>query len=241
MTESIPMETWEGEQMEVKVLYSRPGVAQHIWVEDGSGALLFDAGDGVLRDLLSTELDLELLKAVIITHGHFDHVGGLHSLLGYLRMVGREAALPILLPRGTIEVTGIVRGFIGFYRETIPFDIAIRELDPYETLDIADFSVKAYPVVHCGGVAGHEVMDQIPAFGYRVSCAGETVAITGDSGMCPSLGNLVRNADLALIEATFGDARGVSQEELEKVHLSERDARELGALAKAYILVHRGV
>jgi hypothetical protein len=50
---------------------------------------------------------------------------------------------------------------------------------------------------------------------------------------------LVKGADLAIIEATHENSAEVDQETLEKVHLSEDLAREIGALAKKSILVHK--
>ena len=233
------METWEGKHIEVRVLYSRPGMAQHIWMECESGAILIDAGDGILRDLTSNDLDSSSISGIIITHGHFDHIGGLYPLLGYLRMIGREKALPIYIPKGSPEVPDIVRSFLRAHQDTTPY-ISVMEIEPHERFEIAGMSVEAHPVVHCGGIAGHEVLDQIPALGYRISVGGEVVAVTGDTGRSAPLEELVNGSDLALIEATFGYARGVTDEELERVHLSEEAARELGSLAKDFILVHRG-
>jgi hypothetical protein len=51
------MKTWQGKNLIVKILYSYPGVAQQIWVENKVGAVLFDAGDGTLRDILENKLD----------------------------------------------------------------------------------------------------------------------------------------------------------------------------------------
>ena len=234
------MQTWHGKHLEVKILYSMPGMAQQIWIENDVGALLVDAGDGVVRDLRSNGLYANFIRGIVITHGHFDHVGGLHSLLGFMRMVGREETLPVCVPDGCTEAEGIVDNFVSFYRDTMPYRVELKTVRPGETLEIAKAEVTAHAVVHCGGIAGHEVLDQIPALGYRLSYAGETVAVTGDTGSCPGLDDLVRDADLALIEATFGDARGVSEEELSKVHLSEAAATRLGSLAREFILIHKG-
>ena len=155
-------------------------------------------------------------------------------------MIGRDGDLPICVPKGSPEVSCIVESFSSIYQDTVPYSVSILELEPHERFEIAGMSIEAYPVVHCGSIAGHEVLDQIPALGYRISVAGETVAVTGDTGKGAPLRELVKDADLALIEATFGDARGTSQEELERVHLSEQVARELGSLAREFILVHRG-
>jgi ribonuclease BN (tRNA processing enzyme) len=231
---------WQGKQVRVEIPFSRAGVAQQIRIESATGSVLIDAGDGTLRDLVSAGVDLDKLHGIIFTHGHFDHVGGLHSLLGFLRMIGREEELSICAPKGCTEVFSIVKNFINLYSDTIPFKISRTEVQPGRAFQIAGTTIKAYPVVHCGSIEGAGILDPIPALGYRISCKGEAVAITGDTGFCPALKELVKGADLAIIEAAHERSTDVSKETLEKVHLSEDLAKEIGKLAKEFILVHRG-
>ena len=101
-------------------------------------------------------------------------------------------------------------------------------------------SIRAYAVVHCGSIEGFGILDPIPAVGYRISHKGETIAVSGDTGLCPSLERLAKGADLAIIEASYKKSKGVDREILEKVHLSEDLAQEIGRLAKNFVLVHRG-
>jgi phosphoribosyl 1,2-cyclic phosphate phosphodiesterase len=231
---------WRGKKIEVRIPYSRAGVAQHIWLEAGSSSLLIDTGDGVVRDLLREGLDLVKLSALLFTHGHFDHMGGLHSLLGFLRMVGRKETLPILTPEGCVEVSSIVEGFTTCYADTLPFEISLRWIQPDENLQIGDLEIRAFPMVHCGGIEGLGILDPIPAMGYRISHQRETVAITGDCGSASPLRELVEGADLAIIEATYKSNANADKESLEKVHLSEDLAEEMGKLARQFILVHKG-
>ncbi len=233
-------QSWQGESLNVNILYSRAGVAQQIWVSNENGSILFDTGDGILRDIISNELNIAQIKAIVFTHGHFDHVGGLHSLLGFLRMKGRKEPLPIFAPEGCTEVFSIANNFLKCYQDTVPFEISFREIYPHAVFQICDISIEAYPVVHCGGIKGSGILGEIPALGYRISYKGETIAISGDTGMCPSLKELVKGADLAILEATLKTSKGANKETLEKVHLSEDLAREVGKLAKDFILIHKG-
>jgi len=233
------VQSWQGKSIRVKILYSRPGVAQHIWIESENGSILVDAGDGIVRDLLSNKLDRDQIKGIIFTHGHFDHVGGLHSLLGFLRMEGRGKSLPIFAPKGCTEVFSTVENFKMYYPNTIPFKISCKEVQPKKAFQIAGMMVKAYPVIHCGSIKGSGILNQIPAMGFRISHKGETIAISGDTGICPSLKELVKGADLAILEATYKKGAKVSEESLKKLHLSEDLAKEIGKLAKDFILVHR--
>jgi ribonuclease Z len=230
---------WRGRKIDVRILYSRAGVAQHIWIESEDGSVLVDAGDGLIRDLVSHRLDPNRIIGVIFTHGHFDHVGGLHSLLGFLRMIGRREELPICAPQGCTEVFSIANNFMKCYSDTIPFQIPYRELLPQEVFKIAGMTIQSYSVIHCGSIEGAGILDPIPALGYRISYKGEIVAITGDTGLCPSLKDLVKGADLAIIEATHHQSEGVNRNVLKRVHLSEDLAKKIGKLAKDFMLVHR--
>ncbi|NIN00304.1 MBL fold metallo-hydrolase [Candidatus Saccharibacteria bacterium] len=231
---------WQGKQVKVEIPFSRAGVAQQIWIESATGSVLIDAGDGTLRDLVSVGVDLDKLKGIIFTHGHFDHVGGLHSLLGFLRMIGRKEVLTICAPKGCAEVFSIVDNFARLCRDTVPFRICLREIEPQEVFQMAEMKIKPFSVLHCGSIEGVGILDPVPALGYRISHKGEAIAITGDTGFCPSLKELVKGVDLAIIEATHQNSKDVDRETLEKVHLSEDLAKEIGKLAKGFILVHRG-
>jgi ribonuclease Z len=230
----------KGKSINVKILYSRAGVAQHIWINNENGSILFDTGDGVLRDILTNNLDISQIKGLVFTHGHFDHVGGLHSLLGFLRMIERKEPLTIFAPKGCKEAFSIADNFVQCYSKTIPFRISKNELQSDEVFQIAGMTIMAYPVIHCGTTKGSGILKQIPAMGYRISYKGETIAISGDTGICSSLKELVKGVDLAILEATFQTSAGISREMLEKVHLSENLAKEVGKLAKDFILIHKG-
>lgn len=234
------IQSWAGKSIRADILYSVAGIAQHILVSNEHGSILMDTGDGLLRDFISNELDFKQLKGIIYTHGHFDHVGGLHSLLGYLRMTGRKELLPIFAPEGCIEVFSIADNFKKCYLDTIPFELSCRGVKSYETFQVGEMSIKAYPMVHCGGINGSGILDPIPAMGYRISYKGEVISVSGDTGMCSSLKELVEGADFAVLEATCQKNARVSKEFLERVHLSEDLAEEIGKLAKDFILVHKG-
>ena len=71
----------------------------YIWaVHDGHAAAIVDPGDAgpVLRFLKDNAL---LLGAIVITHHHRDHVGGIGELLDYApRVRGLDGALPVIGP-----------------------------------------------------------------------------------------------------------------------------------------------
>jgi ribonuclease BN (tRNA processing enzyme) len=238
------MKKWQGKYLKVKILFSSAGVAQQIWIENPSGAILFDAGDGTLRDLLANKLDIHKLKGIVITHGHFDHIGGIYSLLGYLRMIRRTEELPIIFPKGCKEVKLLLKTFVDHYGKSIPYKIIFKEINPNDTFQIWGMIIKPYKMVHCGSVKGPDgkemILGKLPALGYRISYKNEFIAISGDTGTDGDLKNLIKDADLAIIEATFTNSKTVPVEAIKRVHLAEDIAKDFGKLAKQYILIHKG-
>jgi ribonuclease Z len=230
---------WRGKQLSARILFSASGVAQQIWIECGADALLVDAGDGTLRDLLGNELHPQLLLGIVITHGHYDHIGGLHTLLGFMRKTVRQAPLPIIAPPDSLELLGAVDNFQRFYAGTIPYEISVHDLADQASTEIGPFTIKAHAVVHCASTMDGKILPAVPTNGYRISCRGETVAITGDTGRAANLEPLLADADLAIIDAAFETSSARSEEELRRVHLCEADAHKLGELAGQYILVHK--
>jgi ribonuclease BN (tRNA processing enzyme) len=217
----------------VHVLYSAAGVATSVAVESRGGFLLLDCGDGALRDLLEARLKPARLEGVAVSHGHFDHVGGLHALLGFLRMIGRETALPVAYPEGCAEVEAFLDRFFGLYPDT-PFAVERLPLSDGDETKLDHWTLRALAVEHRGSTAAG-VGEPIPALGYRVELGGVAVAFSGDTGPCENLRRLCEGADLALVEATWGD-RDLRLNP--RVHLSRVEAEGYARLAKRFGLIH---
>lgn len=238
------MKTWRGKHIKAKILFSQAGVAQQIWVENTIGSILFDVGDGTLRDVLKHKLDYKKIKGIVFTHGHFDHIGGIYSLLGYLRMKRRTEPLPIYLPKDCAEPKLILNAYIKHYNKSIPFKINIKQIKAGSGFSLADMQIKAHKMMHCGSVKGADgkemILAPIPALGYRITYNNESIAISGDTGIDGDLGALVNGVDLAIIEATFKSSKGIPSEAIKKVHLSEDVARKIGKRARMVVLIHKG-
>ena len=229
------LNSWQGKNWNVNVIYSKAGVATQILISTLECDILVDVGDGTLRDLLELDYDFKRLKAITITHGHFDHVGGLWTLLGFLRMIGRTSDLFLIAPRSCSEVKNIVKGFMAVHGDTMPFQVILKDLSNEEKITMGRMEIQAFSVIHRGSTKAHGRGKLIPAAGYSISYNNQRIVISGDTGMCQSLRKFAKDADLAILEATAKEKTA----KISEVHLSIEEATEIGKTAKEFILIHR--
>jgi ribonuclease Z len=223
--------------MNTTVLYSQAGIATQIVIFVEEDYFIVDTGDGTLRDLLCEKIDFRKIEGIFLTHGHYDHVAGLYALLGYFRIIERKCPIDIYFPKGCKEAHQIIFAFQESYGD-FSFKIQIHEVKDGDEVKIKDLKVKIYQMRHYAAVGVNRILHPDPAVGYRFIYRGESVAISGDTGICPGLKKLVQGADLALIDSTLSKDEE-TEELLEKLHLSKEKAEEIGKLAKKYILIHR--
>jgi ribonuclease BN (tRNA processing enzyme) len=230
---------WKNDEAEVNVLFSAAGVSTTIVLTSRftGKMMLLDAGDGALRDLLltgNTDIVNEI-DPIALSHGHFDHIGGLYSLLGFMKMIGRTMPLNILIPKGCDEAISIIKGFREIHRATLPYKIWYHELSQGSGFDTDFFKVKSIEVEHFSleSDQGQGLLE--PALGFRVEIGGTVIGYTGDTRLCSGAEDIVRDTDLAIIEAT----RKKTPASGHRVHLSMVEANDLGKLAKEFILIHK--
>jgi ribonuclease BN (tRNA processing enzyme) len=193
---------------------------------------LFDVGDGTLRMLKDQNYHFERLHGIFFTHGHYDHMGGLWGLLGYLRFLRRKADLPLYFPGGALEIQEIADLYRRLYSKSSPYSLVSKELEEEKTVKLSTFQVRPFAARHRGSISGKNEM--IPCFGYTLTAAQIKVVISGDTGPTRKLMEEVREADFAIIEATFADDDVLAPD----THLSISQAAKIGKMAKEFCLVH---
>jgi len=161
--------------------------------------LLIDFGASAIVAMNRFGVDPRAVDAVVLSHLHGDHFGGLPFLLMDAAFISRRTRpLVIAGPHGTADRVRQAADalFPGFWAHPKTFALEFLELVDGQPLNVAGATVTPFGVIHDSGAT---------AFGLRITCAGRTVAYSGDTAWTDRLLDVARDADLFLCEATSYD------------------------------------
>jgi ribonuclease BN (tRNA processing enzyme) len=156
--------------------------------------VLLDCGATSLVALRRLGLDPGTIDAVLLTHLHGDHFGGVPFLVLDAQFGRRERPLLVAGPPGTTERVAQAMEvlFPASSRTVRRFELCFVELPAGVPTTVGPAAVTAYPVDHPSGA---------PAYALRVGCAGKVVAYSGDTAWTETLVDVARDADLFICEA----------------------------------------
>ncbi len=139
MNKSVRITVLVENSVNVRGLRAEHGLAFHI--RTGRHQLLFDTGqsDLLMQNARNLQLDLRGLEAVVLSHGHYDHTGGLkavNELAPRARLFLHPAAIsPKFTGQsdGTSRAVGMIEENVKTVRDTAPF--VTRTQSPTEVVD----------------------------------------------------------------------------------------------------------
>jgi ribonuclease BN (tRNA processing enzyme) len=225
---------WKQDNYSIKIFCSIPNIATGILVKADKAIFIVDPGDGILRDL-NKELrisDILNISDIFVTHGHHDHVGGVWSLLTYLRVMHKITPLSIHFPKGCIEIVHIFNAFNKVYGNSLSYNITLNEIVDSKSFRSKKVIVKPFNVIHKEYLSDLKSTRQVPALGYKFTFNGKRICYGGDTAYCEELVNHAKGSDLAILEAGHDDNTP------DEMHMSLSEAKTIGKSAKKYFLVH---
>jgi len=225
---------WQKNDFHIKIFCSIPNIATGILLKGGNNYFVIDPGDGILRDL-NHEIGVnEILNIpdLFVTHGHHDHVGGVWSLLTYMRVMHKTSPLSIHYPNKCIEIESIYHAFKKVYAKTLPYEIKLKPVKQPKSFRTRNITVRPFPVIHREYLHDGITSRQVPALGYSFMYNDTKICYGGDTAYCEDLAIQAKGADLAIVEA------GHEDDIPDNMHMTMSEAKSIGESAKEYFMVH---
>ncbi|MDP6604973.1 MAG: MBL fold metallo-hydrolase, partial [Dehalococcoidia bacterium] len=171
-----------------------------IFVEDGGSGILLDCGPGSLARLPAAGIKFDQIRAVLVSHLHFDHTLGIPELL--VRMAFEEVEMPAIYgPSGTERymdgATNFARlqlGFLaaGLWQERVD-GIAVHEPAPGARRTVAGIEIEGCTVPHAG---------DLHSLAWRVATPQCSVVYSGDTSPShEAFSELARGTDILIHES----------------------------------------
>lgn len=204
---------------------------------------LVDAGEPCVHSLRERGGLVLEIDAVLITHGHVDHIGGLPALLQGAMLMGRTRLLEIHLPAGMIAPIRAWISALHFTEEGLGFPVAWKAWSGGTPSDLGGgVSVTPVPNSHLEksyrALVGADPSFPCESYSLEVISTDRRMIFSGDLASASDLESLAKGAaDLMVCElshitaedlaAVLGD---VDLGVLCLVHLSEEYAGERASL-----------
>lgn len=168
-------------------------------VETGGATVALDFGATALVSLKRLGLDPNRIDAILLSHLHGDHFGGLPFLLLDSQFgLRRETPLAIVGPVGTVARLKAAQEvfFPGSSENEWRFPVTVTELPCGLLQPVPGGEIRTFEVVHASGA---------PATAIRFSDGTRTLAFSGDTTWTESLIDAAQGADLFIVECYKAD------------------------------------
>jgi ribonuclease BN (tRNA processing enzyme) len=177
-------------------------MTSHAMVSNGAVYVL-DCGLGVTDRFAETGLPFNAVRAIYITHHHFDH----NVEYGPFLSIGWVQGMPLSVRTyGPPPLKQMTADYIRSMRTTIDFWSEDLKMKPMETIDVTEIP-QAGPVMQDDNVKVSAVVVQHPpvkpALGYRFDFHDRSIAFSGDTTPLDAVAQMAKGADVLVHEAMY--------------------------------------
>ncbi|MHA1129419.1 MAG: MBL fold metallo-hydrolase [Candidatus Helarchaeota archaeon] len=193
--------------------------ASGILVKIGGEYLLFDIGNGILRQIQKVGVDFTLIRYIFISHLHADHVNDLPVLLKANLIRKKEEKVTIFGPSAIKEAMN------GWFLHVYPYlkevydRVEIHEIQT-SWIERKGWRVQAFPVRH-----------GVEAYGFKLVSDEKVVVYSGDTGYSEHLIAAAKDTDILIHECSYPPGIYV------KGHTSPFELGQIASQANVRLLV----
>ncbi|GLS98904.1 metal-dependent hydrolase [Sphingobium jiangsuense] len=183
----------------------------------GGHNIVIDIGDGAVGQLARAGVPATGIDAVIISHLHFDHMGGLLALLGLYQQIAVERELTIYGPPGTRRmVEGLLAamqpaaevgpGLPGYVPRVPGALVKTVELSDGDSFSLGTARVTVAANTHYSFPEGSAEARRFQSLSLRFDLPDRSIVYTGDTGPSAAVERLAKGVDLLICEIVDVDA-----------------------------------
>ncbi len=174
----------------------------------GGQLYLVDAGDGAVAQLAKANLRVPAVRAVFLSHLHFDHTAGMLAVVGLRMQLEARGTLRVYGPPGTKTfIDGLMaasapamRAGYGIPGQGWSADVQTVELQNGSVVTVDGFKVTVAENSHFSMPEGNADRAEATSLSYRFDLADRSIVYTGDTGPSTAVAALARGADLLVSE-----------------------------------------
>lgn len=180
-------------------------------------AYIVDAGDGAVQRLAQAGVSLNTVRAVFLSHLHFDHTSGLGAILALRHQMGVPGVLAVYGPPGTKKLVDhlllsmepgaeIGNGYSGDAYKLPQATARAIEITGGSMIELPGIRLTSVQNSHYSFVLGSGEDARYKSLSYRFDMPERSIVYTGDTGPSRAVEQLAAGADLLVVEMMNAEA-----------------------------------